>query len=955
MKWPNERSNKSPSLLTRERVLNLPNNEFIAGQCWFSEAEPELGLGAVVQLDGRRVTVHYHAADATRVYASDTAPLRRLICKPGEAVVSKDGFGIVIARVQLRNGVYYYTGRSEGGQELIVPETELVEIPPRNAAEEALLGGQFDRLSRYQLRAETLLRREHVLSSPLRGLGNNRTALLPHQLYLADEIGSRHAPRVLLADEVGLGKTIEAGMVIQRQLQSGRINRVLLLLPENLQHQWLVEMLRRFSLRFSLFDQDRFEDNDWENPMLSEQLVITSLELLMAEPEYALHACDGEWDLLVVDEAHRLGGMEPEPSPGFSLVAALAGITPAVLLLTATPEQLGQSAHFDRLRLLDADRFHDWEQFQQQARSYQQIAEWYDRLSESVWSADLIERLVQNHLISDEELPKAISASGGIAEVDESLRQAVRNRLLDRHGTGRLMFRNTRAAVGGFPQRQVHYYPLVLPIGYSPAKLCPEQELAATDWWLMDPRVDWLLEFVAGEHDGKVLLICSDDTSARQLHDYLRLKTVLRSALFHAEMTLVQRDRAAAWFAETEGAQLLICSEIGSEGRNFQSARHLVLFDLPLNPELLEQRIGRIDRIGQGDSIELHLPLFEQGAQAVMWRWCQQALDIFATPSPAALAVFEQFESRLLACLEGQQGAEQVAGLMTEAEQFRRREETIIESGRDRLLELNSCRMERALELQQQLLTRDSENTLEEFIDTLLPELGVEVEPHSARALVLHPGPMMSGGALPDLPDDGVTVTFDRSMALQREELLFLTDEHPLALSAMEQWIESGQGLAAAAVVRDTGLKPGTLLLETLHVTQVTGGANLGMDRYLPPTLIREVAGAAEFDQNRPRLEPDLARVVPFLQAQEAVLKALLADCFIAAEARLQGLSTRAGVDMDRELTEESGRLQALQAINPAVRSDEIEAIGVQQSKLKQLLLSATMRLEGCCVLIVQS
>ena len=396
---------------------------------------------------------------------------------------------------------------------------------------------------------------------------------------------------------------------------------------------------------------------------------------------------------------------------------------------------------------------------------------------------------------------------------------------------------------------------------------------------------------------------------------------------------------------------MLICSEVGSEGRNFQAARHLVLFDLPLNPELLEQRIGRIDRIGQGDSIELHLPLFEQGAQQVMWHWCQQALDIFATPSPAALTVFQQFESRLLAILAGGADGE----LVPAAEAYRREEEIVIESGRDRLLELNSCRMEPALALQTQLQTRDDENSLQDFMDTLLHELGVEVEPHSARTLVLHPGPMMSGGALPELPDDGVTVTFDRSTALQREEMLFLSDEHPLALGAMEQWVESSQGLTAAAVVRNTGLKPGTLLLETLHVSQVTGSDDRTMDRYLPPTLIREVSGAAEFDQQTTRLEPDLARIGPFLQTRETALKTLLEECYVAAEEKLRALCDSAGQRIEQELGEETSRLRALQQVNPAVREDEIIALDEQQQRLQKQLQSATMRLEGCCVLIVQN
>src|SRR5690606_41133390 len=81
----------------------------------------------------------------------------------------------------------------------------------------------------------------------------------------------------------------------------------------------------------------------------------------------------------------------------------------------------------------------------------------------------------------------------------------------------------------------------------------------------------------------------------------------LNLALFHEGLPLVQRDRQAAWFAEPDGAQVLLCSEIGSEGRNFQFAHHLVLFDLPLNPGLVEQRIGRLDRIGQTDTIRIHV------------------------------------------------------------------------------------------------------------------------------------------------------------------------------------------------------------------------------------------------------------------------------------------------------------------------------------------------------------
>ncbi|MDG4869085.1 SNF2-related protein, partial [Guyparkeria sp. 1SP6A2] len=125
----------------------------------------------------------------------------------------------------------------------------------------------------------------------------------------------RYAPRVLLADEVGLGKTIEAGMIIHQQVLSGRAERILIVVPETLQHQWLVEMLRRFNLRFSLFDDERYAEaqHDADNPFETEQLVICSLDFVRRSKQRLEHLCDAEWDLMVVDEAHHLVWSENAP------------------------------------------------------------------------------------------------------------------------------------------------------------------------------------------------------------------------------------------------------------------------------------------------------------------------------------------------------------------------------------------------------------------------------------------------------------------------------------------------------------------------------------------------------------------------------------------------------------------------------------------------------------------
>ena len=201
--------------------------------------------------------------------------------------------------------------------------------------------------------------------------------------------------------------------------------------------------------------------------------------------------------------------------------------------------------------------------------------------------------------------------------------------LLDRHGTGRVLFRNTRSAVKGFPERQLHSYPLPLPEAYARVLkasqhdttinplllLCPEllyqcdPDTAGTHWTQIDPRIEWLIEQLRAVRPNKVLVITASAETAMDLAEWMHSRKGIHAAVFHEGMSIIERDRAAAYFADMEyGTQVLVCSEIGSEGRNFQFAHHLILFDLPLNPDLLEQRIGRLDRIGQSSDVEIHVP-----------------------------------------------------------------------------------------------------------------------------------------------------------------------------------------------------------------------------------------------------------------------------------------------------------------------------------------------------------
>ena len=219
------------------------------------------------------------------------------------------------------------------------------------------------------------------------------------------------------------------------------------------------------------------------------------------------------------------------------------------------------------------------------------------------------------------------------------------------------MFRNTRATVAGFPRRVAHLHSLQASGTARFKALAAEwavdsggaSALAAKGSFTFthDPRIDWIVSLLQSLGSEKVLLICGTRARAKAIETALKHRTTAPVAAFHEGLTLVQRDRGAASFADPDGARLLVCSEIGSEGRNFQFAHHLVLFDLPLDPGLLEQRLGRLDRIGQRKEIQVHVPVIPGSHLEVMARWYHEGLDALQAHLPGATELFDLFGERL--------------------------------------------------------------------------------------------------------------------------------------------------------------------------------------------------------------------------------------------------------------------------------------------------------------------
>ncbi len=928
---------------------------FVPGQRWISNTEVDLGLGMVVELENRRVTLAFPAVGERRTYAVDNAPISRIEYNVGEKITNLEGESLTVTRVNEHQGCLIYAGEGEEGEELQWLELELDCFVQFSSPKDRLFSGQVDKLSRYQLRRDTLDQFRRLQESSVSGLLGPRVQLLPHQLYIAHEAGSRHAPRILLADEVGLGKTIEAGLVLHQQLHTARSQRALIVVPDSLVHQWLVEMLRRFNLHFTILDAERCLELD-DNPFESAQLVLCSLSFLSENPERMAQAVSADWDLLLVDEAHHLRWHQSEAgeidaSIEYQCIEALAQVARGLLLLTATPEQLGIESHFARLRLLDPDRYYDLNTFLEEEAGYEPVNALVQKLL-TLLEGEAAPSLVEESFASlgeylGEESAAALKALYLSGEASEAIEQA-NDALLDRHGTGRVLFRNTRENVEGFPERKLH--------AYSLPESAAEGDLAS------DPKVLWLLEFLKGHRDKKVLLICAEADTAIALDEHLRFREGIASSAFHEGLSLLARDRAAAYFAdEEENAQILVCSEIGSEGRNFQFSHHLVLFDLPRNPDLLEQRIGRLDRIGQRHTVNIHVPYTQDSEDEVLLRWYNEGLNSFEKSCAAGQNVYEMFEQELLQCLQTPDQHEKLEALLLEAAASTSELMAKLHEGRDRLLELNSCNKQGAEDVVDGIIEGEQRSELMSYMEGVFDQFGVDQERHSASSIVLHPSDHMQVSHFPALPEGGMTATFHRETALVRDDIHFLSWEHPMVTGVMEMILGGDFGNTSVCTIKLPPLKPGTLLLEATLLIQSSAPRSLQLSRYLPLTSVRIVIDSKGTDLGGilsiDKLD-QLVQKIPRNTAQDLVrhtraeLNGMVerVETMAAVE---QASVLEAAIDkMKREQHLALERLQALSEVNPNIRQSEIEAIQEDTQRLNDYLQNTRLRLDSLRVIV---
>lgn len=947
--------------------------EFKPGQRWVSRSEPELGLGMILETDHRTVTCAFSAAETNRQYAKADAPLVRARFHEGDTLRTRAGASFDVQAIFEVDDLLFYRYSAPSGS-IEVPETELDATLQFSKPQDRLFLNQIDPNAAFNLRYHSLKQAARLAQQPYRGLLGPRTSLLPHQLYIAHQLAQRDAPRALLADEVGLGKTIEAGLVLTQMLQTGRGSRVMILVPEPLKVQWLVEMIRRFNLEFTVLDDARCaaieeqhrsgstdpatedgldsidEDGSADtpispgdgltplvqsrpqsksltfdepktpstlNPFEAQQLVISTLDLFLDHPARLEQALACPWDLIIIDEAHHLQWTEKAPSDAYRAASELAQCARGLLLLSATPEQFGLEGHFGRLQLLDPIRFARFDDFLIEQARYTELAE-----------------LIQTWQAGTAAAPAARDALASRLNAADTLTDAaLLHQLLDHYGPAQAMFRNRRAQVLGLTERRVQ--PAALPGLPAGSDGFNSSGITATD-----PRLNWLGQLISNSSD-KFLVICHTAAAALTVEKHLSLRLGLKTSCFHEGLDLIARDRSAAYFADPDhGAQALICSEIGSEGRNFQFAHQLVMFDLPDQADLIEQRIGRLDRIGQSEPVTIHIPCPESSELARRFDWFHQGLDLFRAPNPAGAEAHQQLRHKFLLATDHTA----LQDLIIETQELVTALQTKLEQGRDLLLEFASFDALDGNRITDALSDAAQQKPLSNYLSESFTFFGLELEPLSSQIQLVKPTALLqtrstvsaeSQGYLqyPEIAEEGIAYTLDRATALAREDVQFLTWEHPLVNQALDRVLSDQIGNACVSLIKRPALPAGTLLVECLYRLDCAAPPHLELQQHLEQPFLRFIIAPGPIDLT-PRFDFDplldtlpakaepLAKLIGLQRNQiESMLQfaGTLADAQTVIEIQTAGKTFKARQDAAHD------RLAHLARHNPAVSQEAVD------------------------------
>jgi len=748
---------------------------------------PELGMGRVTSVEARAILVEFPRSGTTLKLAANTDALVPIDLSPGRPVRITETRERTTIVARLPNGQLELANGRTMSSHLVWP------LELEGALLDRLALGDLDAVEDFVTRLDIL----HLLAiREADGLGSflgGRIRLFPHQLHVAERASASNPVRWLLADEVGLGKTIEAALILNRLVYAGKIDRCLVVAPDALTVQWLGELWRKYHQVFTLLDAQRLADvaRDFGpdfNPFDVHRLAVIALEMLTERPHLTGHAVRAGIDLLVVDEAQRLRRPPGHPGdPGWRAIAPIAALGRHVLLLSATPLEDDAHGFFRMLQLLRPEEFPEDVSFEARLARGTPLPP----CTSSTRRADI------GGLPPRVGIPVTIDDSSKWT-LKEAVETAVRG-LPAPHAVARRqkIDRIRRALASG----------AALAAALGPDDRALREQAAAID--AGDPRVVWLSLHAPRwrEDRDKTLVFVAHRETLEMLRTALSHRAQLATGVFHEDLSPAQRDTEVARFREHNGPSLLVSTESGGEGRNFEFCRRLVLFDLPWSPSVVEQRIGRLDRIGRHIPVEIVYFRPPAGIGSDVVRLFEK-LGLFNEPLAGLEPQLAHVEGALEAIALDPSGSltdEGVDALVIEAHAARTR----IREAAYQQLHRDPYRAEMAAGILARV-PPELDTLTEEAVVRACVGLGLTIEGPRGRAIfAIELANTALVDSLPGVPGGSSYVgTFDRAEAVEQETLDFFATGHPLVEGLLAHFEDSGRGRVARfeiEIPRDRG------------------------------------------------------------------------------------------------------------------------------------------------------
>ena len=865
---------------------------------WYGEDAPLVGV--ITAVENGRLHVRFDNGRELQ-FAQDGGALERLLLAPGApAVLPGTGERVTLGEAREVKGVLFYEVTLASGAAQHVLEDALRPAVLSDPVDR-MRAGELDRARSVNLRLAGTRLRFAFEQDELASLQASRVEIKAHQVGVVHRVSRSYPHRFILADEVGLGKTIEAALIVRELKARGVATRVLVLAPSGLVTQWQSELKHKFNQVFADYRGPLVKVLEGQNPgenvwTLSDN-VVSSTTFAAYNDERIAEIARAGWDLVVVDEAHHARRTrradKQESTRLYRLLERLVdpehGHASSMLLLTATPMQLDPFETYSLIELLDPTLFASPEDFERHRASLRGLNATVEALRD--WaSAD------------DEEREEALDATASFLErpVDEvaaelatpETRGNVIETLNDRHRLSQVMIRNRKKVVGGFmprvaavweldltPQERAAYDALTtytrdgfarsqaenrMALGFvmvmfqklatsssralqnallrrmdkleqklpppAPAALAAvpldiDDDDEEFDDAVEEAGEDTIAGFAGGDEDAeatwrevqeiegivrlveqipidtktKVLLERLEEIREREPDVRVLVFTQFRGTqdelkeripspwsvhLFHGGLDPREKDAEVARFRDEPGPQVLVSTEAGGEGRNLQFSHWLINYDLPWNPMKVEQRIGRVDRIGQKSTV---------------------MVASFSTRGTVEERVVEVLSRRIGVFKETIGGLDPILGSVEsdlrrlflyadrESERARKRLESSLEDrvrnareAEERLADLIMDNRSLRRDEVNRLLARTQSTThedLQRFLLAALDEMGCSAQPD----------PRVTGTFDLELKGDAVAafpqlvreaprrhVTFDRSVAQDHEDVEFLAFGHEL-------------------------------------------------------------------------------------------------------------------------------------------------------------------------------